>query len=391
MSYNRCLKQYRIPTKGLNYFVCRSLIRMMAENDSREQSTSCENSSELYSLVGYIKRYYLPVMYGIISIVGLVGNVTAITIYLVKIRPFNSSIIIMLNLAMADLLYVLSLPFLVHFYTTGDWVLGKFMCSLVRYSFHFNLYGSILLLTCLSVFRYVVVVYPLKAAQVNRQSWGIISCLTVWLICLIGMIPMFSLIATEERCNKTICLDFASNNPEYTSLYCWILTIFGFLVPLFVVCLCYTRVARVLSQGLLAHRSSQFRARRMTVLILVVFVVCFTPYHLLRLARVDTRVASVSFAVQEIVHTAYIISRPLAGLNTFFNLALYTLAGDRFQQAFWSLFRWRVSLPQNMVETVYRPRGLSFNNLLPKPELGLCWRQGKPQTMPARSPPADYF
>lgn len=357
---------------------------MMAEMESREQNNGCEKSDELYSVVDYIKWYYLPTMYGIISIVGLVGNVTAITIYLVKIRPFNSSTIIMLNLAMADLLYVLSLPFLVHYYTTGDWVLGKFMCSLVRYSFHFNLYGSILLLTCLSVFRYVVVIHPLKAAQVNRQSWGIISCLIVWLICLIGMIPMFSLIATEEKGSKTICLDFASNDLEYLSLYCWILTVFGFLVPLFVVFLCYTCVARVLSRGLLAHRSAHSRARRMTVLILLVFVVCFTPYHLLRLAHVDTRNMLVAFPVQERVHAAYIISRPLAGLNTFFNLALYTLAGDRFQQAFWSLFRWRVSLPQSMVETVYRPRGLSSNNLLPKQELGLGWRQ-------ARSPPADYF
>lgn len=350
---------------------------MMAHNESREQTNSCEEPSDL-SLVDYIKRYYLPTMYGIISIVGLVGNVTAIATYLLKMRPFNSSIIIMLNLAVADLLYVISLSFLVHFYSTGDWVLGKFMCSFVRYSFHFNLYGSILLLTCLSVFRYVVVLHPLKAAQVNRQSWGIISCLTVWLICLITVIPMFSLIATEQRCNKTICLDFASNAAEYVSLYCWILTVFGFLVPLFVVCLCYTCVARVLSRGLQAHSPTQVRARRMTVLILLVFVVCFTPYHILRLARVDTRILPVSNPVRDGVHAAYIISRPLAFLNTIFNLALYTLAGDRFHHAFWSLFRWRAKLPQSMVDTVFRPRGLSFNNLLPNVELSPGWRQEQP-------------
>ncbi|KAJ8012709.1 hypothetical protein DPEC_G00045700, partial [Dallia pectoralis] len=41
------------------------------------------------------------------------------------------------------------------------------------------------------------------------------------------------------------------------------------------------------------------------------------------------------------VNTAYIIFRPLAGFNTFFNLALYTLAGDKFQQVLHDLLRWR--------------------------------------------------
>ncbi|XP_012680509.2 2-oxoglutarate receptor 1-like [Clupea harengus] len=328
--------------------------------------------------VDYIKQYYLPTMYGIIFIVGLIGNITAIVIYVVKIRPLTSSCIIMLNLAMADLLYILSLPFLVHFYITEDWVLGEFMCRLVRFCFHFNLYGSILLLTCLSAFRYVAVVHPLRAAQVKTQSWGIVSCLVMWLLCLIGIVPMFSLIGTELQNytdSKTVCIDFASNKICQVWLYNWILSAFGFLVPLFVVCLSYTCVARALSKGPLPHRRAQVHARRLTVLILLVFVVCFTPYHFLRFARIHTRSTNSStppscpLALEAGVHAAYTISRPLAGLNTFFNLALYTMAGERFQQAFWSLFHWKTSLPRNIslsleAATIFRPRGQSFNDLL---------------------------
>ncbi|XP_041939263.1 2-oxoglutarate receptor 1 [Alosa sapidissima] len=334
------------------------------------------NECEEYHLGDFIKRYYLPTMYGIIFIVGLVGNIAAIAIYLLKIRPFHSSGIIMLNLAVADLLYVLSLPFLVHYYNTRNWMFGDFMCSLVRFCFHFNLYGSIFLLTCFSVFRYVVVVHPLKAVQVKRQSWGIISCLATWFLCLILFNHMFGLIKTKTiqrynedtttvnySINQTVCIDFASNDSPEVWLYNWILTIFGFLVPLFVVCLNYICMAVALSRGPLPHRPAHVRARRTTVLILLVFVLCFTPYHLLRLARVDTKKRSVSCPTLEGVNVVYIISRPLAGLNTFFNLALYTLAGDRFRQAFWSLFSWKASLPQSMVATIHRPRGLSCNHL----------------------------
>ncbi|XP_062389654.1 2-oxoglutarate receptor 1 [Sardina pilchardus] len=322
-----------------------------------------QSCCEEYDLVNFIKRYYLPTMYGIIFIVGLVGNVTAIAIYLLKIRPFHTSSIIMLNLAISDLLYVLSLPLLIHFYITGDWMFGDFMCKLVRFCFHFNLYGSIFLLTCFSVFRYVVVVHPLRASRVKRPSWGIISCLVTWLLCLILLGRMFRLIETKPiyngdgtPVNQSVCVDFASNDPPEVWLYNWILTIFGFLVPLCVVCLNYTCMAVALSRGPLPHRPAQVRARRTTVLILLVFVVCFTPYHVLRLARVDTKSRSANCSTLEGVNAAYIISRPVAFLNTFFNLALYTLAGDRFRQAFWSLFSWKASLPKSLVvTTIHRP------------------------------------
>ena len=87
-----------------------------------------------------MKRYYLPVMYSLIFIVGLVGNITSLLVYFAKLRPWKSSSVIMVNLASTDLLYAFSMPFLVYYYTRGDsWNLGGFMCLFVRFGFHFNL------------------------------------------------------------------------------------------------------------------------------------------------------------------------------------------------------------------------------------------------------------
>lgn len=301
-----------------------------------ESDHSCTNVDRL------MKRYYLPVMYGLIFTVGLVGNVTSITIYLTKLRPWKSSSIIMVNLALTDLFYVLSMPFLVYYYSNSDfWTMGDFMCRFVRFVFHFNLYGSILFLTCLAVFRYVVVVHPLRAAQVQQKRWGIVPCAAIWAVTAVEIVPMVTMITTVELNNKTYCLDFASNDPAKLWWYGWLLTVLGFLAPLVVVCLCYAGIVRELAKGLHAGRHRRVRARRVTVVILVVFVVCFLPYHVLRVLRVDTnRKAESTCMLEHWVHAAYIISRPLAGLNTFFNLVLYTLAGDKFQQAFLSVFHW---------------------------------------------------
>ncbi|KAL0184410.1 hypothetical protein M9458_020106 [Cirrhinus mrigala] len=277
-------------------------------------------------------------MYTLISVVGLVGNFLVIIIYLVKLRPWKSSSIIMVNLAVADLLYALSLPVLIQFYITRNWTLGEFMCRFTRFCFYYNLYGSILFLTCLSVFRYIAVVHPLKAAEIRRKRWGILVCLAVWAISFVEISPMLGMITVQQKHNMTKCLDFASNDPEVVWWYGWILTIFAYMLPLLVVCWSYIHIAGSLGSSISRNRPSRSRVRMLSILILVVFVLCFLPYHIMRLLRVDSlRRPGVPCIQRRGIHAAYILSRPLAGLNTFFNLALYTLAGDRFQQAFRSI------------------------------------------------------
>ncbi|XP_030008108.1 2-oxoglutarate receptor 1-like [Sphaeramia orbicularis] len=308
------------------------------------KSDNCTNVDEL------MKRYYLPVCYGIIFVGGLVGNTTGLFIYVTKLRPWQSSSIIMINLALTDLLYVLSMPFFVYYYNNGDsWALGEFMCRFVRFGFHFNLYGSILFLTCIAVFRYVVVVRPLWAVQVQQKCWGIVACTVVWIIAAAEITPMLIVIDMKEQDNQTYCLDFASTiDVNDVRLYSWLLTLFGFLLPLVVVFMCYIGIVRQLANGPITSSSCRKRARRVTVLILVVFVVCFMPYHILRALRIETRnMSHLSCTVEDIVHAAYIISRPVAGFNTFFNLALYTLSGDKFRRAFISTFCCKCSLNQS--------------------------------------------
>ncbi|XP_039538795.1 2-oxoglutarate receptor 1 isoform X2 [Pimephales promelas] len=321
------------------------------------------NSTDCLPIDDYIKSYYLPVMYSIISVFGFVGNFLAVITYLAKLRPWKSMSIIMVNLALADLLYALSLPMLVQFYITGNWILGEFMCRFIRFCFYYNLYGSILFLTCLSIFRYVAVVYPLKAAEMRRKRWGILACLAVWAVSLVEIGPMLGMITLRQENNITECVDFASNNPSEVWWYGWILTMFGYVLPLLVVCWSYTRVAGALGSSISRNRPSRSRVRMLTILILVVFVVCFLPFHVMRVLRVDSlRSAGVSCMRRRGIHAAYILSRPLAGLNTFFNLALYTLAGDKFQQALWSfVHRERTS---STIFVIHTPNNMSKTDLL---------------------------
>ncbi|XP_056308881.1 2-oxoglutarate receptor 1-like [Danio aesculapii] len=301
-------------------------------------NTSSDNCTDVDNKM---KRYYLPAMYGAIFIVGVIGNLTALLVYVVKVRPWKSSTIIMVSLVFTDLLFMISLPFLVYYYVLNDsWTLGIIMCRFARFIFHFNLYGSILFLTCFSIFRYVAIVHPQHTHKIRRKRWGVVSCVLVWIITVAELSPIFNLFDTMELHNKTYCLDFASNDAQKIWPYSWVLTVLGYLVPLVVICVCYWRIIEKLKEGPHMGCKKRVRARRIIVLILTCFAVCFLPFHVLRAFRIYTRLTpGTDCMLDHGVHAAYIISRPIAVLNIIFNLPLYTLSGDSFKQAFVELFK----------------------------------------------------
>uniref|UniRef100_A0A8C8H219 G-protein coupled receptors family 1 profile domain-containing protein n=1 Tax=Oncorhynchus tshawytscha TaxID=74940 RepID=A0A8C8H219_ONCTS len=115
----------------------------------------------------YSRRYYLPF----------------------KLRPWKSSS--MVNLAV------------------DDWIMGDVMCPIVCLSSYFNLYGSILFLTCLSEFHYVVMVHPLRAAQVQRKSWAVIDYSAVWFISILEITTMVYMTTVEKTENVIyVCIIF---------------------------------------------------------------------------------------------------------------------------------------------------------------------------------------
>ncbi|XP_052400886.1 2-oxoglutarate receptor 1-like [Carassius gibelio] len=299
---------------------------------------SIDNCTDVDDLM---KRYYLPVFYGAIFIVGVVGNITALLVYVVKVRPWKSSTIIMVNLVVTDLLFMIPLPFLTYFYSQNDsWTLGITMCRFTHFIFHFNLYGSILFLTCLAIFRYVAIVHPMHAHSIKKKRWGTLACILGWTVAVAEISPTFNKFDMKEKNNKTYCLDLASNNPKFMWPYSWVLTVLGYLVPLVVVCLCYWRIIKELRKGPHKETSKRVRARRLIVLILTCFIVCFFPFHALRAWRIYTKLTpETNCMLYRWAHAAYIISRPIAAVNIIINLPLYTLSGDCFKQAFMEMFR----------------------------------------------------
>ncbi|NXE50578.1 OXGR1 protein, partial [Casuarius casuarius] len=295
--------------------------------------TSCKDEDFLQV------KSYLSVFYGLIFLVCFPGNVTTICIYFFKMRPWKSSTIIMLNLAITDLLYIATLPFFIHYSANGNnWIFGDFMCKFIHFGFYFNMYSGIIFLSCFSLFRFFVVVYPIRCFFVQKRRWAVVTCIVVWMISLAAISPLGILIATKDMQNRTICLDLASAEDLDTSRwYNWLLTTFAFFLPLLTVTLCYMLIIYALAKGPHTQACYKQKARRLAILLLVVFYVCFLPFHVFRGIRIELRLQPVSCHLKNLVLFMFILAKPLAALNTFGNLLLYVVTGDNFQQAILSL------------------------------------------------------
>ncbi|KAM9246314.1 2-oxoglutarate receptor 1-like [Leptosomus discolor] len=297
--------------------------------------TSCKDEDFLQV------KSYLSVLYGLIFLVCFPGNIVTIFVYFAKMRPWKSSTIIMLNLAITDLLYIATLPFFIHYSANGNnWIFGDFMCKFIHFCFYFNMYSGIIFLSYFSIFRFFVVVYPIKCFFVQKRRWAVVTCVVVWMISLVAISPLGILIATRHTQNRTICLDLASAEDLDTSRwYNWLLTIFAFFLPLLMVTLCYVLIIYTLATGPHTQASYKQKARRLTVVLLVVFYVCFLPFHIFRGIWLELRVWPVSCHLKNMILFMLIIAKPLAALNTFGNLLLYVVTGDNFQQAILSLLK----------------------------------------------------
>uniref|UniRef100_A0A8C5ZMZ2 G-protein coupled receptors family 1 profile domain-containing protein n=1 Tax=Marmota marmota marmota TaxID=9994 RepID=A0A8C5ZMZ2_MARMA len=107
----------------------------------------------------------IPLVYLVVCVVGLLGN--SLVIYVVLRHTASPSVtsVYILNLALADELFMLGLPFLAAQNALSYWPFGSFMCRLVMAVDGINQFTSIFCLTVMSVDRYLAVVHPARSAR----------------------------------------------------------------------------------------------------------------------------------------------------------------------------------------------------------------------------------
>ncbi|KAM9129515.1 proteinase-activated receptor 4-like isoform 1-T1 [Pangshura tecta] len=257
----------------------RAMIRLPAGEEAGRNGAFSSSSLESY-LRSPLTWLILPTLYSIVLLVGLPANALAFWVLATKTKKCTSTLFL-LNLAGADLLFTLLLPFKISYHLLGNnWLLGDYACRALVTLFYGNMYSSILFLTCISLDRYISLVHPF----LWRGSWHVWQaagvCVGVWLAVGLGLSPLLRYHHSQHvpELNITTCHDILEPDTERELAYYFpALVVLGFAMPFVLITFSYGWVlCRLLRRG--RHYG---HVVRLLVLVLLVFALCFTPSNVL--------------------------------------------------------------------------------------------------------------
>ncbi|XP_067449360.1 P2Y purinoceptor 1-like [Thunnus thynnus] len=269
---------------------------------------------------------FLPPVFILVFIVGLVANGWGLKSLLHNWKKLKIINVFVLNLGLADILYLLTLPFLMVYYFKEEiWIFGDTFCKITRFCFNLNSYGSIGFLTCISVYRYLAIVHPVRMIGRLSVTHSVAISVMVWLLVSVQSLPDIFYTKTSE--NKPKCYD--TTHKTYVEDYLkysfgWTLT--GFCLPFLITLGCYGHVIVILCCKNTIDKVLKKRCLRLLLILIVLFSVCYIPYHVLKNLNLWSRVLLEQKKCREWsngVYFAHQISRGLVCLNSALNPLVY--------------------------------------------------------------------
>ncbi|XP_053125391.1 C-X-C chemokine receptor type 5 isoform X2 [Hemicordylus capensis] len=284
------------------------------------------------SSVPLFRKLLVSGVFLLIFLLGSLGNLLVIVI-LWRYRQFRTSTeLFLFHLALANLLLVLTFPFGVVESIAG-WVFGTFLCKVLSATHRINFYSSSLLLGCISVDRYLAVVYAVQTFRKRRALSIHLTCLVVWLLSLLLTLPdlLFTQVWTAAS-NMSICHFAPSGVHGFNSWVAmrFLYHIVGFFLPLVLMGYCYSAIVRALCQS---QRLQRQKAVKVAIVVTGVFLLCWSPYHVVIFLQTLTKLEArnVLCAAEDWLSTPIMVSELIGFSHCFLNPILYAFVGTRFR------------------------------------------------------------
>lgn len=283
---------------------------------------------------------FLPIMYTVCLLVGLAGNGLVVAVYAYHKRLKTMTDAFLTHLAVADLLLLFTLPFWAADAARG-WELGEVVCKVVSACYTVNFTCCMLLLACISLDRYMALARVqgkdqswLQRIFIRRHCWKI--CLVVWGTAFVLGLPDLILSEVRWASNRSVCLaiyppSMARGGKAALEI---VEVLLGFLLPLLVMVICYCSVGQALKGLPVESRGKKWKALRVLLTVVGVFVVTQLPYNVLKVYRAMDSVYTIVIhcGTSKVLDQAAQVTESLALIHCCLNPILYAFVGTSFRQ-----------------------------------------------------------
>lgn len=302
------------------------------------------------ALSSEFNKVFLPTVYGIIIFLGIIGNALVVYVVGFQKKVKNMTDKYRLHLSVADLLFVITLPFWA-VDAAKTWYFGGALCVSVHMIYTLNLYSSVLILAFISLDRYLAVVRATNSQATRKLLANKVIYVGVWLPAAILTVPdmVFARVdnlkssnlplmdeSLETKDSRIICQRIY---PENTSLVWTVVFRFqhilvGFILPGLVILTCYCIIIAKLSQGTKAQALKK-KALKTTVILILCFFSCWLPYciGIFLDTLIMLKVVHSTCDLQQSVEKWISITEVLAYFHCCLNPILYAFLGVKFKKS----------------------------------------------------------
>ncbi|XP_005507181.2 galanin receptor type 1 [Columba livia] len=314
----------------------------------------------------------VPVLFGLIFILGMVGN-TLVLVVLGRLRPGgrpsrSATNIFILNLSIADFSFlVFCIPFQATIYSLPEWIFGAFFCKWVHYLAMATMLVSIFTLVAMSVDRYIAVVHAKRSPCIRSKRNAALGVGVIWLLSLLIAIPVAQhqalMSGHQQAPNSSFCWEHWANSSTAKQMYKITILLVGYLLPLVLITCCYAKVLYHLHTKVKNISKKSERSKKKTaqtvLLVVAVFLLSWLPHHIITMwaAFGQFPLNNTSFAFR-------IISHCLAYGNSCINPIIYAFLSENFRKACRQVFACKLLLRPAPTEKRVRVRTENFSTVL---------------------------
>uniref|UniRef100_A0A668AJZ9 Melanin-concentrating hormone receptor 1 n=1 Tax=Myripristis murdjan TaxID=586833 RepID=A0A668AJZ9_9TELE len=280
----------------------------------------------------------LPIIFGIICLLGILGNCIVIYTIMKKTKCRAKQTvpdIFIFNLSIVDLLFLLGMPFLIHqLLGNGAWHFGATMCTVITALDSNSQIVSTYILTAMTLDRYLATVHPIRFNYVRTPCVAALVISLVWVLSLLTIIPVWMYAGLMPLPDGLVGCALLLPNPVTDTYWFTLYQFFlAFALPLAIICVVFFKILQHMSTSVapLPPRSLRVRTRkvtRMAVAICLAFFICWAPYYILQLVHLGVQNPSLAFSF------AYNIAISMGYANSCINPFLYIILSETFKKQF---------------------------------------------------------
>ncbi|XP_078097459.1 gonadotropin-releasing hormone II receptor-like [Mustelus asterias] len=219
---------------------------------------------------------------------------TAVLLSVIKKRRNSHIRILILSLTIADLMVtVLVMPLDAIWNITIQWYASDMACKALNFLKLFAMYASALVLVVISLDRHSAILNPFSFISASHRNKLMLS--VAWIASMLLAAPQLFIFQVRQvdGMNFTQCVTYGSFTEHWHETFYNMFTFITlYVTPLTVMLICYSRILWEISKQMKGNRArtqndyivkARMKTLKMTIVIVVSFIICWTPYYLLGL------------------------------------------------------------------------------------------------------------